>query len=305
LPVIQENIYGKFERDSEYSYYISEGKENGFSRLKKVYTIKANMIYPARVYEEGIIANTANDTEKGIITGVYNINSNSGRCIYESSGMRMSLTCPINGYLYINNDTGEGSVLNKYNIEKNQTDEIMKYKSHIDKDDKITGDTVCEMYGFGNGLVVEIVKFNKEIANLDETGKAEIWYYDIDKEEFEKLPIAPKRKALYVGGDRDCIITSDYAFEEPLEDTGTIYLLKDNKYYEIKIPEIASANDIIEAHRLSPSVIAIMTSGAKLYLIDLKNYNYEVLDYEDICFGKDSFCMADKESKLCICSDFN
>ena len=88
------------------------------------------------------------------------------------------------------------------------------------------------------------------------------------------MPINPERKLLYAGGDRECIVTSDYASAMPLMDTGTLYLLKDGKYEHIKIPGIMSANDIYHAYRITKDVIAVATLS-ELIFINTEDYTYE------------------------------
>ena len=297
--------WGKFEKNAKYSYYISENKDSHLNKLKKIYTVEANLVYPAFAYGNEIILSNILEGNKEIFTNIYKINAKGGKCIHKSKGNWRNLVCLVGKEIFINQYNKNGSVIYKYSLAEEQIEKIRECEYHTDKNGKATGEAVYEMAGFESGVIIEIVQFNDELPNLDETGRTEIWYYDIKKKGIEKLPINPKRKALYVGGDRNCVIISDYANKEPLEDTGRLYLLKNKKYEEVKIPEIESANDIIEARRLSHELIVIRTSGEKLYLIDLKNYKYEIIDHKKVCFGDDSFCIIDRKNRMYIYSAYS
>lgn len=164
-----------------------------------------------------------------------------------------------------------------YNLENGKMTAIGNYTYQIDAKGACSGELLQSADGFDDGVIIEIIQFDNEIMNLDRSGKPKLFYYDFTTGNMEELPITLPRKLLYAGGDMPCIVTSDYASERPLEETGTIYSLENGQYVSMAIPGIESGNDIRSASRITDTIIAVQTLE-HIYFIDIDKKIYEIID---------------------------
>lgn len=267
-----QHQYYMNSRGDEFVYYLlSDGI------LNEIYTSDASAIFFDDAYDDALIIGEFGVSKEMKFT-VKKIGNNMEELLYEGSSNWLPDVRIVGDFLVINyGKYDSGRVVNPLillDLNKNSQKTIAEYEYQMNEDGSCTGDLLEAVDGFDKGIIFEVIRFDHEPMQTDETGKTELFYYDFASETIQQLPIEPERKLLYAGGDRECVITSDYAYAMPLEDIGILYVLKGEKYVKLQIPEIDSANDIRQAYRISDHMIAVNTIY-DLYFINVKNFTYE------------------------------
>ena len=308
---------GFSEQNSYYYKMVDKGVPYYFSSdevWKEVYVSSANTIACQMTYKDTLII-CEYGPEGAMDFVIRQLGENINNVLFEDKSWGFPVVRVVENYLIISYGKGDDNDANRaiqslilYNLTDNTYKTLGTYTYKNNPDGTVTGEVLHTTGGFWGGFVFEIICFTNEITNIDETGITELYYYDFKTEKIEKVPINPERKLLYAGGDRECIVTSDYASAMPLMDTGTLYLLKDGKYEHIKIPGIMSANDIYHAYRITKDVIAVATLS-ELIFINTEDYTYESI--KNIAFVGVNGNMAgyinrkneNYEMELCIFED--
>lgn len=279
--------------------YVSDGKKN-----KEVYKI-TNLDYGffSGMYEndliEGVIGGEEQENSRnGSQLLIYRINKTGGEVIYSGESQGMPKAKMVGDRLLFctyNDKKGEG-ILNEYSFKTKKVNEIIRYNYKTDKDGKfIDGKVVYALDGFSKGVV-----FAVEIIEKDKEQRREVWYYDFEEEKLKKLPIVPEKEIDYIGGDLACVIIGDY--DQNADNTGTMYLLKDDGTYDdVILPEITSGNDIYQSARISKNIIVLRTMQ-KFYLIDYKKSIYETITPNGML--EQGKIITQKGDKLYIYRDF-
>ena len=305
----ENNRYYRKIAKQGFPYYFSSDEV-----WKEIYVSPVNTIAYEMTYKDSLII-----CEFGSIDSmnfvIRQLGENINNVLFEDKSWGFPVVRVVEDYLIISYGKGDDNDADRaiqplilYNLTDNTYKTLETYTYKNNPDGTVTGEVLHTTGGFWGGFVFEIIRFTNEITNIDETGITELYYYDFETKEIEKLPINPERKLLYAGGDRECIVTSDYASAMPLMDTGTLYLLKDGKYEHIKIPGIMSANDIYHAYRITKDVIAVATLS-ELIFINTEDYTYESI--KNIAFVGVNGNMAgyinrkneNYEMELCIFED--
>lgn len=267
----QYQYYFKAKQDEFGYYYLSDGIS------EEIYSSKASAIVYDKAYNGALIICEVLAAEEMKFT-VKKIDSKTEELLYEDVCYGLPIVRIVGDAIIISYGKYiSGTVVQPLivlDLIDNSQRLIAEYEYQMDEDGLCTGDLLEASDGFDDGVVFEVIRFDHESMNLDETGRTELFYYDFESEAIQKLPIESERKLLYVCGDRTCIITSDYASARPLEDVGALYLLKNGDYRKVQIPDIGSANDIIQGYRISDDMIAVQTKR-DLYFINVKNCKYE------------------------------
>ena len=154
------------------------------------------------------------------------------------------------------------------NLDNNKYTQLKNPKYYFTDDSNITGTVLQSVDGCNNGFIYECISFNDENMILDSTGKSQLFYFDFNKNKSYNLPIDFPNKYTYVAGDYKNFITSKYAFKQPLDNTGQLYVLNNNTYYKYIIPGICSSNDVIKCYILSNGYILLKTQKSS-YIIDI------------------------------------
>lgn len=266
-----KNVYTFKSLDDGYEYDITE---NGLTNA--VYISNASAILSNQLYENNIIICEL-FAEEQMYFVVKKIGKNIEETLFQLDCSGMPTVEIVGDYLLLNygiNNNGLEQSLILYNLKTGDEKIIGKYVLFTDTEGNSDGDLLQASDGFENGVIFEIIKFHNENINPDETGKAELFYYSFEKKSIQKLPIKLSRKLLYAVGDTSCVITSDYAYKRPLDDVGTMYILKNGKYIDVEIPGVESGNDIIQAYRINGEVIALQTLN-DIILIDTEKMIYD------------------------------
>ncbi len=271
----EKNRYYRKMANKGFPYYFSSDEV-----WKEIYVSPVNTIAYEITYKDSLII-----CEFGSIDSmnfaIRQLGENINNVLFEDKSWGFPVVRVVEDYLIISYGKGDDNDADRaiqslilYDLTDNTYKTLGTYTYKNNPDGTVTGEVLHTAGGFWGGFVFEIIRFMDEITDIDETGITELYYYDFETEEIEKLPINPERKLLYAGGDRECIVTSDYASAMPLMDTGTLYLLKDGKYERIEIPGIMSANDIYHAYRITKDVVAVATLS-ELIFINTEDYTYE------------------------------
>lgn len=291
-------IYTSQSTQDAVEYYINDGNTSDL-----FYRSKASAIFFNQLYNRDILIGEfyADDS---MSFRVLRINADIEEILIQGECKGIPIVNVIGENLVINSHINkEGKVeqtLQLYNLENHEIKTIGNYVYEIDEAGNCTGELLQAVDGFDNNIVFEVICFENENMDLDETGKPILFRYNFLTEDLIKLPINLSRKLLYVAGDEQCIVTSDYAYARPLDDVGTIYVLKNGKYVSMKIPEIESGNDIVDAERVTESIILLQTLE-NVYIIDYENKIYEMIDnYNPMKVKEQSFGFINENNVLNI-----
>ncbi|WP_349948694.1 hypothetical protein ABFV83_09850 [Lacrimispora sp. BS-2] len=293
-----ELIYTFQSKDDGIEYYVNNGN---FSNM--VYKSNASAVFCNQLYSRDMIIGEFY-AEEPMSYAIRRVNKDTEEILMQGECKGIPIVNVIGENLVVNSHAYKGGkveqTLQLYNFINNEIMTIGNYVYEIDMEGKCTGELLQAVDGFDNSIVFELIYFDNENMDLDETGKPTLFRYDLKENNLIKLPITPPRKLLYVAGDEQCIITSDYASARPLSDVGTIYVLRNGEYISMGIPEIESGNDIVDAGRITESTIIIQTLN-NVYMIDYEKGIYEKINNSNpIKINEESFGFIDKNNSLNI-----
>lgn len=309
-----QNDFGLVGYDYEL-IYIAQSKEDGieyyvnnenFSNM--VYKTNASAVFFEQLYGRDMIIGEFFAEELMSYT-IRRINKDTEEILIQGECMGIPIANVVGENLVVNSYAyNEGIIeqtLLSYNFINNEIVTIGYYVLQIDMEGNCTGELLQAVDGFDNSIVFELIYFDNENMDLDETGKPTLFHYDFKNGNLIELPITPSRKLLYVAGDKQCIITSDYAYARPLSDVGTIYVLRNDKYISMRIPEIESSNDIVDTGRINESIIIIQTLS-NAYIIDYEKGIYEKINNSTpVKINGKSFGFIDKDNNSLNIYEFN
>ena len=93
---------------------------------------------------------------------------------------------------------------------------------------------------------------------------------------------------------------TEYAYDRPLENTGKIYVKKEDKTYaSYLIPEIESVNDIKACDIINDQYIIVQSYNA-MYIIDVYSLKYKIYDDVEYAFFDKNmiYCMNEQQEIL-------
>lgn len=268
-------FYSTFE--DTYCIYKNDGKT-----VKKLYESDSNMfLYEGEYKNQCIVSEIIYDDEKEQERGVVRLISKSGvkEILNEKTYVYPDVQLIGDYLLMMYSEKNENIVTEKLLQYCFSTEEIKVIKENTVKaeteEDIYTGTIISPFGGYNDGAVTQEVEYNNESECLDEAGKKSLYYYNFQTEEYTKLPIPLERKVNYVAGDSQCVLVSDYAYKEPLHDTGRIYFLEGKDIKVLQLEGVESGNDILDSYRIEDSIMILRTMGGDIYIVDLEHKNYE------------------------------
>lgn len=144
------------------------------------------------------------------------------------------------------------------------------------------------------GVLFQEIYFENEEMFRDESGVTKISFYDYETEMSEVLFELPY-KLSYIGGTAEYVVTNQYSYEEPKENTGKILKKTDNAYVAYSIDQIGTINDIKNTWIFKD--IVIIQCIYNTYVLDKCSMEYSIInDSQYVCVG-------DETSIIVKCSD--
>lgn len=171
-----------------------------------------------------------------------------------------------------------------FNLKDKEMKKIISKELQV-KGDKVSGEYIFYFSFDGENIYCQKVDYNDE--SFEKGGKSSIYRikdYKGDKKVEKVINVDKKMLKFYV--DDDVVVTSDYVFENPNVDSGTLYVKKGGSYEKHIIPEVTPGNDISEIYRKDDNLYLITEKN--LYIYNLKDKNYNIMRYNEDTFNTTS-----------------
>lgn len=171
-----------------------------------------------------------------------------------------------------------------FNLKDKEMKKIVSKELQV-KRDKVSGEYIFYFSFDGENIYYQKVDYNDE--SFEKGGRSSIHRikdYKGDKKVEKVINVDKKMLKFYV--DDDVVVTSDYVFENPNVDSGTLYVKKGGSYEKHIIPEVTPGNDISEIYRKDDNLYLITEKN--LYIYNLKDKNYNIMRYNEDTFNTTS-----------------
>ncbi len=167
-------IYSYKSLEDGYEYYITV---NGITN--SIYTSQASAILCNQMYEDRfIICEFSAEEQMSFI--IKQISRSSEEILFRADCSGMPTVEVIGDYLLVNyglyNDGTAEQPIIIYNLKTKASKVIGRYKYFKNAKGNYDGNLLQAAEGFENGIIFEIINFNDEDINPDETGKPELFY---------------------------------------------------------------------------------------------------------------------------------
>lgn len=144
------------------------------------------------------------------------------------------------------------------------------------------------------GVLFQEICFENEEMFRDESGVTKIAFYDYETKKSEVLFELPY-KLSYIGGSAEYIVTNQYSYEEPKENTGKVLKRTDDAYVAYSIDHIGTINDIKNTWIFKD--IVIIQCIYNTYVLDKCSMEYSIIN------DSQYVCVWDESSIIVKCSD--
>lgn len=144
------------------------------------------------------------------------------------------------------------------------------------------------------GVLFQEICFENEEMFRDESGVTKIAFYDYETEMSEVLFELPY-KLSYIGGSAEYVVTNQYSYEEPKENTGKVLKRTDDAYVAYSIDQIGTINDIKNTWIFKD--IVIIQCIYNTYVLDKCSMEYSIIN------DSQYVCVWDESSIIVKCSD--
>lgn len=155
---------------------------------------------------------------------------------------------------------------------------IVKETSYFKASDgKRTGEFI--LYGGSlepSGFYYELIELDNE--DLEAAGQSNIFFYSFD-DHSESLVLQPDEKSLFVTGDDEFILISEYELENPARVSGKLYHFSDKLIEVSEIPEISPGYDLFGAKKIKNYIVAF--NQKDIFFIDTSAQRYSIYSYRN------------------------
>ncbi|MCR1898491.1 hypothetical protein NSA47_05735 [Irregularibacter muris] len=195
----------------------------------------------------------------------------------------------VDNLLLINYESGEKNQINSYlsyfDMDTNRLDSITEEQYKINSSGTVTGNYILFAGGMENSIYYQVVEYNNE--DIEKDGKSYLYKIDRDNKESIKKITTLNEKLIFISGDENSLITSDYMYEAPFYDSGKLYVKNKNKWLKTTIPHITAGRDIIGVEKIGDNVLLIYNNESYyLYNYESKNYVEKTYRKEDSIFSR-------------------
>lgn len=268
-------LYTSFTSSEKTIYKVNNLYNNNHEILlyesENVFATALSGIYKDTLY----VVETLSEGDK-FTTEIVLIDSKKNVNKYKVSTMdKIPYVQQIDDILIINYEIVNKNIVESYlvcfDMDTKKLNIIAKNNYLINSSGNVTGDYILFAGGLGDIIYYQIVKYRNE--DLEKEGTA--YVYRVNKKDMRnsKKAINLNEKLIFISGNDNIIITSDYIYEAPFYDSGKLYVRKNDNWLYHVIPGITAGNDIIGVHEINKNTLLIFTSE-DYYLYDYKEKKY-------------------------------
>ena len=195
------------------------------------------------------------------------ISFSGNKLILKNNSIKMPYLYVTKKGLLINFETTTSSELIYVNLTDNISQSIYSTSFNKTKNGEYTGDIIVYAGGNESTVFFQLMKANKE--SLEQIHNIDIIEYSINENRVINT-FNINRSNLHLTGTQNYLMLSEYAYDRPIMNSGTVYELGNN--YLIKrltIPDIRSGADIIDSFIVNENTIVFQTSK-KCYWADIR-----------------------------------
>ncbi len=281
-----------------YKYFFETGEKQLIAESSGCFTVLGN--FP---YGEGVIYGEAKLEEQLSISIYYQTNLDKKIKLYAFETVSIPDLFFKEGRLFVSyemiSNTSIRQMIELISVETGKTERIVSEEYSISDGYLCTGKMILGLSGDENGILYQEIVFDHDNPDLDDTGRAQIVYWNLSEQNrviLKKL----EKKASFLGGVPEILVVTDYTYEAPLENTGKLYIKKGNgKYASYFIPGIESVNDIKTCDIINERFIVIESFQA-VYIIDTNNFEYEKYENMDYQFSEKNIIYCIDNEQLLI-----
>ena len=180
----------------------------------------------------------------------------------------------------------------------NKEKRIIKEAEYVVNGTFCTGILLDGIKATEEGVLFQQIIFENDEMFRDESGKTEIVFYD-NKKKKDKILFKLPFKVCYIGGSEDYIITNQYAYAMPLDETGKIYSKMMLGYMAYTISDISSVNDIKDSWVFEKNLI--IQSFYNTYIVDMKSLETSVIsDTKYSCINDCNLIICRNNGDICM-----
>lgn len=276
IPSNADEVFLNIKEDDDNNKYIIKNiKTNEESTLYESKDVFATAL--AGAYEDNlyIVETSFKDDKLDSYVILVDRNKNVSRH-YIGSFDKIPYVQQIENGLLINTEYREENEVNTslfyLNLNNFKRDLIIKEQYKENSSENITGSYVLYGGGMDNTIYYQVVEYNEE--ELERDGKSYI--YKVNKNNLdEHIKVTElEEKLLFLSGDEDSLITSDYIYDPPFYDSGKLFIKGKDNWTYTTIPNVTAGNNIIGSEKIDDSVLLIYNNQS-YYLYDYKNKKYK------------------------------
>lgn len=269
-----QGIYLSYNEPDRNVYVVKNyitGEEKILYENKNVFATAIQGVYNDILY----IIETIIQDEK-LVSDVVLVNNNGSVYRYNIGKMdKIPYVQQLDNLLLINYEYREENMVKTYLTYFDMTnfnqENILQEQYTENLSGTVTGKYILFAGGMENTIYYQIVEYNDE--DIEKGGKSYI--YKINKNDInsaEKL-FELENKALFLSGDENSLIISDYVFEPPFYDSGKLYIKNNDNWSYTIIPNVTAGADLIGAEKISDKVLLIFNNES-FYIYDYINKQY-------------------------------
>lgn len=269
-----QEIYLSYNEPDRNVYVVKNyitGEEKILYENKNVFATAIQGVYNDILY----IIETIIQDEK-LVSDVVLVNNNGSVYRYNIGKMdKIPYVQQLDNLLLINYEYREENMVKTYLTYFDMTnfnqENILQEQYTENLSGTVTGKYILFAGGMENTIYYQIVEYNDE--DIEKGGKSYI--YKINKNDInsaEKL-FELENKALFLSGDENSLIISDYVFEPPFYDSGKLYIKNNDNWSYTIIPNVTAGADLIGAEKISDKVLLIFNNES-FYIYDYINKQY-------------------------------
>lgn len=252
-------IYGTFDNTVRLYLVPPTGETH-----REIYNSKTNVIMTQMkslgnsvIILEIVNKNMLSSKGDGMYFILKEISPDHEKILYEDFCERMPYLYNSKENILLNYNIYGKSNLLRINPSTDMIDTIASASYRFSSDGKYTGQVVVYAGGTEEVIYYQLLEPNNEY--LEECEKYYILKYSLqDDDILGKYTI--DNKSMHITGTNHFLITSEYAYEYPIEDSGKVYSIQNNEIIErYLIENIRSGVDIIDSTILSDDAIMFLT----------------------------------------------
>lgn len=249
-----------------------------YKNTKDISSKTPPIITYSEVINDSLVIGEAYHLEKGFsfILREIDLKYFEAKVLYEKFVSKLPYISETGSNVFINYETWEEdkrlSTLDMINLNTGISENIASKEAKISADGLLFGELIVYAGGLDeNGVYYQVLELNGE--TIEESKIQWAYYYNIqDKLNEGKFEL--EQKVVFLTGNKNILITSDYSFDDPNVLSGKIHTLsfnadKINPIETKTIDNIAPGNDILNCKQISDNLV--FTTASSIYTYNINN----------------------------------